>query len=247
MAYYTNSIAYYYAFILAPVAASCGPTLQAAARRYSHTHIAIALTLLGACLWVVENREVLDRQRQMVANVQHIFPEPVRYFDQSYAMGAWPKGNNYMTQWGMSGYQQAALPAYRHAMQSDVIPLVLANSVDLQKLLADGKRGLLVPADDAALRSNYVPYSWPIWIAGKNVVAGQATAREEFLVPGIYRPEGGDIMFNGVRYREGAAIRIARGDHTIANPGASPIRLIWGEDTSMPPVPLERAPVHVDF
>lgn len=252
IAFYTNTAAYYYGFILAPVVLGCILPLRWAVDRYGARLISMLLLLLAGGVFMTEDRSTIDRQRQLVANVQEIFPQPVRYFDQNYMMGAWPKGNGFMTPWGMSAYYANGVPAYRAAMEAEEIPLIIANSEDLQNMLDDGQTGLFVPEDDAAIRQNYILHSWPIWVAGKKFAAGTDAPREEFLIPGKYTVQGGKLVIDGREYGAGSTAAIERGMHSITVPadsasGSEAVSMIWGDHLQRPSQLLEPGPLYVDF
>ncbi len=244
--FYTNSAAYFYAFILAPVAIATVLPLQWALARYGSRMLALVLMILAAGLWLTEDRSTITRQHRLVENVQQVFPRPVTYFDQSFMLAGWPKANGFMTPWGMQTYRDAGEASYRAAMEREIVPLLLVNSEELETMLVEGEEGLLLPADDAAIRRNYLSFNGPIWLAGKGF-AGNAVTREEFLVPGSYRIAGGAIAVDGVEHAEDDIVAVDRGLHDIAVLGADEVRMIWAEAPAAPEIPLEEGPLYVGF
>ncbi len=245
--FYTNTAAYFYVFILAPVAAACILPLQWAEGRYGTKLTTIALVVMALGIWYKDDRQVIDRQRQLVSNVQEIFPAPVTYIDENYTLAAWPKGNGFMTPWGMQSYYENGRPIYRKSMEEQTIPLVLTNSEQLQAMLEDGAKGLLLPEDDAAIRNNYVEFSRAIWIAGKQFPGGTQSDAEEFLVPGPYTVSGGLLTIDGVEHPDSSVVEINRGVHSIANTSGEDVRMIWGENLKQPETPVEPGKLYVGF
>ena len=245
--FYTNSAGYYYVFVLAPVAVAAAVALDHGVRRHSAKSLALVLLGIGAVTWILEDRDAIDRQRQMVHNVAEIFPQPVSYIDQSFMMGAWPQVNGFMTPWGMSGYYASGDGRYRDLLSQNTVPLLLANSEEWLAMLDGGEKGLLLPEDDKAIRDNYRLFSWPIWVAGKDIPASASLGQEEFLVPGPYTVSGGALVIDGKRHDPGEIVTIARGNHSVANPGGTPAALTWGEHLRVPSQPVERGPVAVQF
>lgn len=245
--FYTNTAAYFYVFILAPVAIACAPVMETAIERYSARMLALVLLTIGCGIWLLEDRSMIDRQRQLENNVHEVFAEPVPYFDHNYMLGGWPKMNNFLTPWGIDAYHRNSRPAYRDAMEERVIPLYLANYPLLEESIAGERDDLFFAEDLAALRSNYVEFSWPIWVAGKDFSARTGSFSEEFLVPGLYTVEGGDIEIDGKMQLDGSTSQIERGLHQITIRESQAIKLIWGDHLIRPSQPLERGELYVEF
>ncbi|WP_338240576.1 hypothetical protein [Aurantiacibacter hainanensis] len=244
IAFYTNTLPYFYAFILAPLAIAVVPALEWLVRRYDLRLVAIVLALLGTGIWLTEDRGLIDRQRQIERNVHAIFPAPVTYFDHNYMLGGWPKANGFMTLWGLQSYRMSGEPRYRKAMERETVPLFLANYPELDEMISGRLDGLLLAPDEQALRDNYIEFSWPIWIAGKDFSDRRGSFVEEFLVPGPYTVEGGDISIDGRVIAEGAVVTLERGDHAIELTGEANVRLVWGERLQPPAAPVEPGPIY---
>lgn len=243
--FYKNTAAYFYVFLFAPLALACIPAIEAARTRYGTQFLALAFTLVALGVFAMEDRTTIDRQRQIEVNVHEIFGEPVTYFDQNFMLGDWPKANKFMTSWIMHRYHDAGRATYRAAMMERPIPLLLGNSESLRDLMEGRNDHYLLPADSAAVRNNYIPFSWPIWIAGKSFPATTTNNAEEFLVPGVYTVRGGPVLINAERYGENDLVTIERGEHRIYAEGDAV--LVWGERLKVPVNPLEPGPINVDF
>ncbi len=247
LAFYTNTAAYFYAFIFAPVAMAAGPVLGLALGRYGARTVALVLLLVGGGLWLQEDRAMIDRQRQLEANVAEVFPAPVTYFDHNYMLGGWPKANNLMTPWGLDNYHRRGEPAYKQAMEQQVVPLFLANYPDLDDMITGRADGLLLPEDEAALRGNYVLHSWPIWVAGKDFAGRSGSFQEHFLVPGTYTVHGSGLTLGGRLLADGETVDIVRGDHAVALAPGAQVRLVWGDHLPLPATPLVPGPLYTEF
>jgi hypothetical protein len=243
--FYKNTAAYYYVFLFAPLALACVPAIGAARARYGAKLLAIAFTVIALGTFAIEDRTTIDRQRQVEQNVHEVFGQSVTYFDQNFMLGDWPKANRFMTPWIMERYHRAGEATYRAAMQEQTVPLLLANSQELRDLMEGRSDSFLLPTDIAALRENYIAFSWPIWIAGKRFSAGEAAKSEEFLVPGPYTVRGGPVTIDGIAYGENDLVTISRGYHNIEAGGDA--TLVWGERLELPANPLEPGPIDVGF
>lgn len=244
--FYTNTAAYYYAFMLAPVAISTLPGVQWLLERYPPRMVALVILALGASIWLLEDRSVVDRQRQLESNVAEIFAAPVPYFDDHHMLGAWPKMNSFLTPWNMARYHEAGYASYRGTLLDQPVPLLLANSQLLADVMAGTDTTSLLPDDSAALRANYIEFSPAIWLAGKQLAPSETARDEEFLIPGTYTLEGADLLLDGQRHTEGAVIAIARGVHTVQAMGGT-ARLVWGDHPQVPAAPLDDGPLYVLF
>ena len=243
--YYMNTAGYFYVYMLAPLATSCLVALGWARTRFAPMLIAVALVSIACGIFLLEDRSTIDRQRQLERNVHEIFPEPVTYFDHNFMLGAWPKANGFMTPWLMNIYRSGGRDDYRAAMERDTVPLLLANWWTLRVMMDGSDDTLLSPADNAALRENYVEFAPFIFVAGK-IVDGVAVQQEEFLVPGPYTVEGATIVIDGVRHAPGAIVSIDRGMHMLSAPDGS-ARLVWGRGLKRPSEPLTPGPLYVGF
>lgn len=243
--FYKNTAAYFFVFLFAPLTLAALPVIQWASRRFSVQLLALAFTSIAFGQFLVEDRSTIDRQRQLERNVHEIFPQPVTYIDQNYMLGGWPKANGFMTAWSMNKYMDAGVPEYRIALEKQTVPLLLVNWWFLDEIMERKDDRYLLPEDNAALRDNYIPFSWPIWVAGKAFPAASAEVSEEFLVPGPYTVEGGPLLLDGTAHADGDVVEVGRGMHRV-EPKA-PTRLVWGDHLPLPAQPLEPGPLYVGF
>ena len=245
--YYMNTAAYFYAFILAPVALGCIPALVWARRRFAPMILTSALASIALGVFLVDNRTIIDRQRQLEANIREIFPQPVTYIDHNYMMGSWPKGNKFMTPWGMNMYRENGVPEYTQALEADVVPLVIGNWWTLRVMFLEGDDTLLVAEDNESMGNSYIEFAPFIWIAGKRLPAGMAADNALFQVPGPYTVRDAPVIINGKALQPGDVIQLDRTNYQLEVPGAQDARLIWGDNLQPPSNPLEPGPLYAGF
>jgi hypothetical protein len=242
--FYHNTAPYFFVFMLAPVCAALGPVLDRALTRYSEALIAAALGATAVAVWAIEQPEPLERQRQLIAAADAIFPDRPAYFDSCAMLGTFPKANPFMTRVGLALYQQGAYPSMTATMEHRVVPLVVADDPLLERALtgSDPVRELL-PEDLAALRGSFVQLWGPFWVAG---VVVSAPRDFQMLIPGAYRVEGGDMLLDGKLLASGVTVDLSRGAHR-ATPAAGKPRLIWAKAGAAPVNPPPPQPWFADF
>ncbi|MWV29455.1 glycosyltransferase family 39 protein [Aurantiacibacter rhizosphaerae] len=242
--FYTNTAAYFYVFMLAPVTVAVVLVLQSAIERYSLILLTGVLTIMATGIFAIEDRETIHRQREVVKTVEALLPPGTAYFDHNGMIATLSKANWLMTPAVLSGYHDAGHATYRHTMTERVVPLLLANDEAIEAML-DGDDALLLPEDTAALRNNYLPFWGPIHIAGYAIPSGiQKTT--QVLVPGAYTILGGPAVIDGNVHSQGAVVGLSRGLHVIAAPETA-IRLQWGDHLEPPAKRFDEGPLYVEF
>ena len=239
--FYTNSAAYFYVFMLAPVAVSVVVAAQRVVQRYSVLPVTAVLAVLATGAFAMEDRLVIHRQAQVVEAAGAIFTEGVAYFDFDGMISRFDKANDFLTPWGLAQYAQSDRNIYRETMERRAVPVLLANAQELQDVM-EGRPSPFSRADAEVLRGNFVPYWGPYYVAGKRVDAMEPV-EEEFLVPGTYLVTQGVIAVDGRRYGHGESVEISRGHHTLEGTGT----LRWGTDLGMPGTAWDDGPLYVNF
>lgn len=227
-AFYENSAAYFYVFMLAPVAVACAVAIALVRRRLPAISIAALLVALAAPTVIADNRNVIGNQRRILAEVDRLFPAPVAYFDHAHLVARFAKRNPFQTPWGYRGYLAAGHPIYAEAMTREPVPLLIADWRTFQSLFA-GDPQYFLPNDAVALSQTYLPFNGPIRIAGKVVPPG-APRRVEILVPGPYTVHDAPLIIGQRVLEPGAVVQLARGHYALGS--AAPeraARLIWGK------------------
>ena len=241
---YVNTAAYFYAFMLAPVCIAITAPLQHAVARYSARMLAIAATLLATGIFLMEDREIIDRQRELTAQVESLVPAGTAYFDHNGMVASLSKANWLVTPAGLAAYRQEGRPVYREAMEAQVVPIFLANDIVFDNLLAGDTRHFL-PADAEVLTGHYLPFWGPIRIAGFALERDEQR-EAEVLVPGTYTVSGGPIAINGVTHEPASTVTLQRGMATL-EAGEEAARLQWGDGLTPPAQKWDGGPLYVGF
>lgn len=225
---YRNAYAYFFPFITAPAA----PVVALVVSRIGARRIRLALIGLLLIGMVLQFLRLAPReqsaQRAIVAAAQTTFPRPVSYIDRSSMLPSWPKYGPFLSSWGLEVAQAKGTAGYADIIARHAPLMVIANSPAIEKAFDpampyDGLR--LPPADEAALRDNYVRHWGPVWVAGKRLSAGPFT----LTIGGRYRLEckGDGVGLDGVRHPCGTVLNLAPGAHTAE--GATPATLRWAK------------------
>lgn len=224
--FYENTAAYFYVFMLAPVAAACSIAMARVRARVPAVALAAVLVALAAPTVATDDRTMIANQRRLAAELQATFPEPVGYFDHADVAPHLFKLNPFQSPWGYRGYLAAGQPIYRQAMERDVVPVMVANWFTFRDLFA-GDDELFLPADAAVLRETYLPFNGPIRLAGK-IVPAASTSPAEVLVPGPYTVLDAPVVIDGKRHPVGAVVTLDRGRYRMTSGADRPARLLWG-------------------
>jgi len=239
---YRNSWPYFYVFLLPPIIAASAVAVVPLARRYSVAAITGVLLVNAAAVWATDERGVLERQRAVVTAAHEIFPRPVAYFDFPGMLAPFRKANGFLTTWGTVSYQNGRREPFHVTMEREAVPLFVENKDMFAPLLRSREPiAQLFPADQAAIRSTYVNFWGPFWLAGKIVPADGAEHSEEFLVPGPYTVRDAPMTVDGRSYQPGDVMQLERGTHVLRAPAAK-ARLIWGENLREPSYPAPQPP-----
>lgn len=242
LAVYHNTAPYFYAFILPPVAVACAIPMKLALRRLNPAVLTLAFAGMAACLGMVEDRGIIDRQRALLQAADTIFPDEVAYFDLCGMLGRHSKANAFMTPWGSEIYRRGGTPPMREIMQASVVPLVVENDGMFTRLLrSDRPVPEFLPEDAAALRDTYLPFWGPFWVAGEIIPADAGDLVVEIRVPGPYTLAGGAVAIDGRPVRVGEVVALDRGIHRVTALDGKGARLTWGDRLrrpASPPPPL---------
>jgi uncharacterized membrane protein YphA (DoxX/SURF4 family) len=245
IAFYRNSYPYFYVFILPTVAVACAVVLAGTFRRYGAAFLTAALVANAVAIASFEKHDVLERQRELLAGVEAVFPEPVAYFDYPAMLGIFPKANAFMSSWGSQNYLEGQSPTYGQIMARRAIPLVLENNAMFSNVLTGRPDSHFMPADAAALRENYIRFWGPVWLAGRELQEDESRT-VEIAVPGPYTVADGAIVIDGKRYLSGEVVQLDRKSYRLRASDSS-VRLIWGDHLVRPDSPPPAPPYWTEF
>ncbi|WP_336986956.1 hypothetical protein [Altererythrobacter aquiaggeris] len=252
LAFYHNTLPYFYPFILAPVAAAAVIGAEIFTKRYNALFLAGLMVTNGAFFWLTDTAGQLQAQREIVAAADEIFPRPVAYFDFPNMLPHFDKANGFTTSWGREGYRNGIGKSYRAMMEQQSVPLLLTNDAlptrhFIELMSMNPQSAEFRTEDRLALRDNYLHFWGPYWLAGKIVPEGVTNMRFEFLVPGSYTVRAAPLVIDGSRYEPGQIVEISRGIHSLSNMGPLEARLVWGRDLQHPAEAAPRRPYWSGF
>lgn len=233
--FYHNTAPYYHVFMLAPVSVSLAAVLPAAARRFGPGLIALAFLVLALLTVAREGHSPIQAQRTVLSAADEIFGEPVAYFDSCAMIGQFRKANAFLTPWGIEQYLSGGYPAMSDIARQKVVPLVVDDDLMFHHALRErGPVPALLPRDVEMLRSTYIHFWGPFWIAGFDLKPAAQARTINVLVPGKYTlTSKSGVRIDGTLRQPGEVFDLGRGTHTVAaNSGA--VTLLWGNRLAKP-------------
>jgi hypothetical protein len=258
---YTGAYTHFLVVTMAPLSLLAGMSIQwfqdlTEPAGYQRWRPLLTATMLFGLLFPFAGyleRPLLDRQRiqrDIVAGVHQIFPQPVSYLDRCGMVATFEKANGLVTRSSVARYRDGGEPTFRSLIRERRPAFVLMNA----PLFSPGKpssNGLL-EEDRRAIDKLYPRYWGPIRVAGgrANVVAGES-ATVEVPFPARYRLESTDAMVvQGVIRQPNDVFTVT--DHaTIALPGGMEsiephdVRLVLASAGPRPTRELDPQPIFV--
>jgi len=219
--FYRNTFPYFYVVMMAPVAvlaaqavSSISGYVASKASRTVHGLLlgAITVGLVYQCFAYL-GRYALDTQfvqRQTIAGVHEIFPEPVNYVDRCGMISSFRKVGPFLSSWGMTAYRDRGVPVFTQAIGAARPAFVLMNSPALG--MERPRSGGLLEPDAQILRDGYLWYWGPIRVAG-GAANFDATQEAKISVPfpAAYRIEAEiPLLIDGVEHRHGDVVHVDR-------------------------------------
>lgn len=240
---YRDVYAYYYPFMLAPASVLIGIGFGSIAqyRKGLFAGFFLALLALGA---VVTYRNSLNQgladQRNMLALVHTLFPQPVPYIDHTSMVSSYPKQGIFMSGWGMTDYRREGVPIMETIVATKSPRFILATrwSLDVAflkpELSEESPYGLLA-ADVRTLQDNYVRYWGQLYLPGFQV---KGTAERVVSIAGRYRVVAEhNVEIDGLAVPPGRIVVLTQGRHRFVT--AAKATFLW--DAPAPPT-LEPPP-----
>ena len=253
LVFYRNSFPYFYVFIISPAIVLCGVILHKVTSDFQEKGAPVFLVFASvfsipvfmAFLFHFAGN-VADQsgpQRQLLAAVHEVFPEPAPYIDGCSAISSFPKSGIFMSSWGMENYLAAGRPIFRDLLEKEHPTFIFANypSLDLSLSREAQLTTLAFPLmneDWEILKSNFIHHWGIVYVLGKQFEfdASLESKKFEILVPGDYTLEGeGEVHINGVVYQPGDTLFLDQGIHAIL-PQRVPMTasLRWGKNLFKP-------------
>lgn len=245
---YRNSFPYFYSYILAPVMIATAVSIALFITRFPPKVLVAALALNAAVVSWSTPREVQSAQKDVLAAVHEIFPEPVAYFDFPGLVVDYPKANFFMTTWGMKKYRLGIEQSLVDAMEQTTVPLLVVNQEPLTRNQTGADAAWeFLPEDATALREGFIAHWGPIWVAGRHF--GSDVAATDFIVrtPGTYTLEGTPARIDGRDVAVDATVVLDRGVHRFERRGEGDVILRWGDHLARPARSYSGLPVFDDF
>lgn len=248
--FYRNAFDYFYPFILAPAAVLVGfafeKHLKTAPRPNGFSVIAVLIA--AQCALLVFNTVSrlpgeLPQQRQTIAEVRAVFPEPVPHIEGFGVFSDYPRIGFFMSSWGVESYRRAGRPIFAELIAQHQPVFIFADSPSLYGALMPGidvvKERQFLPEDVRVLQENYLQHWGMLFVAGKQVkVTGSEPGEFSIMMGGDYRLEAGaPAIIDGTRVEPGSTVALAAGSHAIAMEGGSgDATLRWAKASYVPAV-----------
>ncbi|MEP2737177.1 MAG: hypothetical protein ABJP34_12875 [Erythrobacter sp.] len=248
--YYINTFPYFFAFMLAPIAAALGVAMQVLSDRYGRRLLIAVMAGWAAFIWVGDGESELDKQRTIQMAANQMFTEPVNYLDFPGYLPRHRKANFFLTGWGLRNYVTGNRPKFTEILSEKPIPMLAAidpeRNPSLLSAMTDIPRGFeFFPEDLKALKTTYRQLWGPLYVAGVELTAGE-TREWRVWVPGTYTADAA-ITVNGTSYAKGDYVDLKRGKVSLIAPADKTTGLIWGKDTKAPDIPVPQRPYWTDF
>lgn len=262
--FYRNAFPYFYVFLMPAVVILGGVfadvLIERGRRTGSRTAAAVlagtVALILGSAVWDYLQRlpDQTLAQRELVATVHRMFPEPVPYIDRNAMIASFPAAGFFMSTWGMETYWAGNRPIMEERLRQKRPRFLIANSCALDldgRQTADGVpcQTPLLAEDFETLSANFVHHWGPIYVAGKRfeLHGPAAPVAFEILVPGTYSLEAeASVSIDGMRYRPGDRVVLGVGEHRIvADDAATGAILRFGAGLYRPDHAPAAQPIYV--
>lgn len=243
---YRNAYPYFYVFILPPAAIVAALGAERLVSRYGVGPIVIAIVALATFLSIMQPRDILPRQRAVMAGIDTIFGGPVRYIDDVGFRPDYPRAvTQFASGWALEGYRQKGDAIYRRQIEQQQVPFLFRDGYALASLSQDpGDAEALLPQDAATLERNYIQHWGAVFVAGRELEASEAPGKLEILTPGTYTLERGSLVIDGISYSPGDTLRLERSTHSIGPVPVGGATLRWGDHLPRPVEPWPEGPLY---
>jgi hypothetical protein len=264
LAVYRNAFPYYYVLIMPPALVLAGVRFEHLLERarvgdgraaLTAAFLSFTLVLFGALTLPQYVESEISVQREVLAAVHEVFPEPVPYIDRNSMVASFSKVGFFMSTWGFQTYRSRPPGFFYDVLRSAHPVFLLANHPALQ--LDPTVPSLEVPGgdrlrdeDQTVLRENFVHHWGPIYVAGKHVeLLDDGPVSLEMLLPGPYTLEADrDVGVDGTLHPAGSWLVLDPGRITLESPtGSQRVTLRWGHGLVLPARPAPEGVLFRDF
>ena len=249
--FYRNAFPYFYVLLLAFAVIAAGAAFALIETRLrAKRERGLVMSLCGAAFSVIflasyVPPHLVDEtrgEREVLALVHRLFPEPVAYIDRCSMVSSFRKVGFFMSTWGIEAYRDAGRPVMRALIEANQPRFLIANTelLDISKPYDEtgfSARYRLFREDYEALKENFVRHWGPLYVAGKTLDFGTAatTRSVEILIAGRYTVEGAAAVVDGNVFQPGQIVTLARGTHRMGAVSApSTVVLRWGDHLFRP-------------
>jgi hypothetical protein len=243
---YRNAFPYYFVFALAPFAVAAATGFAWLQQRHGQPATVAVLLLSPIMLTVTEPRQLLPRQRAVLAEVNRLYPVRPLHLSYSGMPADYPRVVNHLVSGiGIESYYHAGRPRIAEAVATGELRFVIADTpIIVDALTGKPVPRTLLPEDVAALRRNYVHYWGPLWLPGRQVTHAGTLDIE---LAGEYSLGEAAIVLDGVRVDPGETVVLDKGIHRAAPTGARPATLWLGNRAPVPPAKPLKGPYYAGF
>lgn len=249
---YRNTYPYFFV-VLVPVAAlACGYAVAriealVTVRRPRAAAALVAALAAGLAMQAtlsasVYSEEMVSQQREVLAAVHRMFPEPVPYIDRGGMVASFPRVGPFMSTAVLDRYRARGRPAIEDLVREHAPAFLLANVIGLELNLdwdeVQVSPHRLLRADFEFLQRNFVHHWGPIWVPGRTIDLAAAGDTVDFELPiaGEYTLDAPvAVVLDGMQSEPGDVVYLAAGRHTIeAKSAAAAVTLRLGRHLPVP-------------
>ena len=237
--FYRNAFPYFYAFMLAPAAIII--SLAAHRQEWQRRLVYPGLAMLILASYHYQNSAILvaHNQRQTIATIHEMFPEPVAYIDRASMISSFPQVGLFLSSWGIENYRAANQPIMRTMLIEKAPAFLITNSPVLASAFEQKRNGAerqLFEEDKRVLRENFLHHAGNIYVTGKQLTLVPEAHEVEILVGGRYTIEAGHaVEIDGRSHAPGDVLTLKPRVYDISSPaGLQRARIRWGDHLSRP-------------
>ena len=191
-------------------------------------------------------------QREIVALVHRIFPEPVPYIDSNRMIASYPSAGFWMSTWGLEDYRKRGVPVMRSLIETNQPRFLIADPpvlrIDDEKCFGQNKSIYrLLDKDYNILKANFIHHWGALYVPGKSFDRLSKGKKQTFeiLIEGEYTVEAeGDLSIDGSRVIPGEVIFLSKGQHRIETMKVQSVVLRWGAHLYRPQKPSSEKPIY---